>query len=103
MRATLRQLALGFCALLFLTGDSFFVTEQELECEQAASYLARCCPGFDAHRLWCTEESGCPGSYPALAVPTSKCLQGRSCEQLQADGWCRLTAPSQGGPVPTCP
>jgi hypothetical protein len=78
--------------LLFVTRCSSGWRQDELECEQAANQLIKCCPGFDAESLSCTYSEGCGTSYPALTVADSRCIDNESCDTLVATGVCTRAA-----------
>lgn len=87
--------------------------EDEMECEEAMSYLAKCCPGFQKAQASCTYSSGgCGGGLtvaPVLTVDESHCIQHRSCDDLRSSGVCDRAAhlpyvpPSSVTPQPVCP
>lgn len=71
--------------------------EDVVLCEEAVSYLTSCCDRFDAHAIACryhydSTESGCSTSIdaesPALSLDESRCIVGRSCAALRANGIC---------------
>jgi hypothetical protein len=68
--------------------------QDELECEQAANQLLKCCPGFDPSTLSCSYSTGCGTSYPALTVAESECIDNESCETLVATGVCARASDS---------
>ncbi len=78
----------GLIALLFVTRCTDGFREDELECEQAADQLAKCCPTFQPMNLNCSYSSGCGTSYPALTVDESQCIESESCEKLVASYVC---------------
>ena len=88
-------LALAMCA-----------TDDEVHCEEAAARLAACCPGFDPRGLDCQAGPGCHA--PRIVADDGKCIEGKSCETLVADGTCdraRYVAgsgPSVPNPYPVC-
>jgi hypothetical protein len=75
-------------ALLFSCGDQLL--PDEIDCEEAVSYLEHCCPGFQPGRLACVyKQEGCSGAtHPALSVDDSTCIRGESCSTLAATGVC---------------
>jgi len=83
----LRRFGLALGAFLALTAENLSIDQDELQCEQAVAYLASCCPGFDNAGINCTA-GGCV--RPDLDLPTSKCLQSLSCDQVVARGLCNL-------------
>jgi hypothetical protein len=78
-------LVVALVAVLHCTGG---FREDEVECEQAAAHLAKCCPGFDAAQLSCAYSNDCGVHYPALTVEDSKCIQSTPCDRLVATGVC---------------
>ena len=72
------------------------LTDDEVHCEEAAARLADCCPGFDPAGLDCTT-GRCSG--PTLGVDEDRCIRGRSCEALVADGTCARAVAVAGGPA----
>ena len=83
----LRWLAL--LAALVLPLACGLIPQDELECEQAVSHLAECCPGFQTQRLVCATEGGC-GSHtsPSLDIGDSECLNRLDCNELRLGGYC---------------
>lgn len=81
------------------------MTDDEVHCEEAASRLTDCCPGFDPAGLDCTA-GACSG--PRLNVDDGKCIQAKSCEVLVADGTCDRARSAAGigpavpDPYPVC-
>ncbi len=81
-------------------------TEDEVHCEEAAARLQRCCPGFDPRGLDCETRPAC--HTPRLSLDESRCIEGRSCESLVADGTCDRaryatgSGPSVPDPYPIC-
>jgi hypothetical protein len=57
-----------------------------VHCEEAVAHLSDCCPGFVARGFDCTEGPGC--NSPALLEDQGRCIEGKSCEALVADGTC---------------
>lgn len=90
---------LGILALGALTCG---IPEDDLQCEEAASHMANCCPGFDPKRLGCATIPGCygDGAYP-LPIQTSKCITDMSCDQIVAKSLC--TQFFSGGLQEVCP
>lgn len=69
------------------------VGERELECEEAAVRLQDCCDDFDPTTMSCAYEWSCGGDgdlEPSLRTSTAECIQGLSCEELNASGVCHL-------------
>jgi hypothetical protein len=88
--------------------------EDEMECEEAMNYLARCCAGFQKAQASCTYSSsgGCGNGVavaPIFTVDESHCIQHRSCDELRSSGVCERAAhlpyvpPSSSTPQPVCP
>lgn len=79
-------------ALLFLLVSSRGASglrEDDLQCEQAASHLEECCPGFDVTKLSCAFSSGCGDTrYTAFSIAESECIQDTDCKTLIANGVC---------------
>jgi hypothetical protein len=75
--------------VLFLARCQGGLRDDELDCEQAASQLASCCPGFEPTELSCAYgPSGCNTSFPALTVAESECIVSESCPTLVSTGVC---------------
>jgi hypothetical protein len=67
------------------------MTKEELACEEAASRLIDCCPGFDARRMPCVESEGggCNKvASPVLTERASSCILDTSCDALRGRGSC---------------
>jgi hypothetical protein len=64
----------------------------ELDCEEAVSVLADCCPGFDTSPLQCivAPPQGCNGggTSPALSQDDSACIRTETCAELISSGVC---------------
>jgi hypothetical protein len=75
----LLAVALAFCGL----------TEDAVLCEEAAARLSQCCPGFSPNQLRC-EMPTFPVGCAEVDVQTdeSRCIMGRTCEDLRGDGTC---------------
>jgi|SRR5579883_1889843 len=99
---------LGVAALvaaLFACGDGSVhdndnFREDVLLCEDAVSYLADCCPGFDPHAIACQysydyKPGGCDTGpttdsvSPALSVGESRCITSLTCDTLRGTGVCQ--------------
>jgi hypothetical protein len=92
-------------ALVFACGDA--LQQDELDCEEAVSYLEGCCAGFDTRSLRCVDD-GCGGQQPDISESQSACIRARSCEELVASGVCQRAQqalPGSGGTSTTqvCP
>jgi hypothetical protein len=72
-------------ALVFACGDA--LQQDELDCEEAVSYLEGCCPGFDTRGLSCVD-NGCGGHNPDISEPQSACIRAEGCHELVASGVC---------------
>ena len=86
-RNFLLRFLVGSVAFVALSG-SFGIDQEEFECEQAAARLADCCPGFDAHSLYCYK-GGCGSAPIDLSQDQSDCIIGAACAALQASGACK--------------
>jgi hypothetical protein len=63
--------------------------QDELDCEQAVSYLQGCCPAFAGATVRCVAASGCGTSVsPALSIEESQCILAESCDQVIDSGLC---------------
>jgi hypothetical protein len=98
-------LTAGTLALVFACGDA--LQQDELDCEEAVSYLEGCCPGFDTRGLKCIDD-GCGGHSPDISEPQSACIRAERCQALVASGVCRRAEqalPGSGGSSMTqvCP
>jgi hypothetical protein len=89
----LRRLPSSLAAFLvvvgaFACGDS--LRQDELDCEEAVSYLNGCCPGFQAtSNLQCVHGEGCGNTtFPAISQDLSTCIRSESCQDLVATGVC---------------
>src|SRR5271166_522110 len=95
----------GSVALVFACGDA--LQQDELDCEEAVSYLEGCCAGFDTSALRCVDD-GCGGHLPDISEPQSACIRTESCRELVATGVCeraQTALPGSGGTSTTqvCP
>jgi hypothetical protein len=102
--------AIVVALLGFRCADGF--RQDELECENAMSALARCCTGFQADQASCDYSSNsCDDTvtYPVFAVSESSCIQHEGCSDLRASGVCDraqhlpYVPPSASAPEPICP
>jgi hypothetical protein len=82
--------------------------KDELDCEEAVSYLQGCCPGFDGAQIECTDwPKGCNAGHaewdesPAITEEQSACIRAESCSTLIATGVCARA--QKAGPVWTGP
>ncbi len=82
----LQGVGLAVGAFLTLSAETLEIDEQELECEQAVAHVNECCPGFDPHRFNCTFIA-CE-SHPNLSIDESRCIEGKSCDEIRARGLC---------------
>jgi hypothetical protein len=92
--------------VLLACGDP--LRPDELDCEEAVSVLASCCPRFDAHELRCIYSAplGCEGVtvYPDITIAESACIRGKSCSALVSTGVCtRAQQADQVGAAQVCP
>jgi hypothetical protein len=63
--------------------------QDELECEEAVSYLQGCCPSFAGATVTCVHDVGCGvGSETALSIDESECILAESCDQIVASHLC---------------
>jgi len=79
---------------------------EELLCEEAATHLARCCPGMHPDRLSCTfVDEGCSedgrGIDPDLSESEGRCWRALSCDEIRGRGVCTTLADPEGG-APRC-
>jgi hypothetical protein len=79
-------LAAGTLALVFACGDA--LQQDELDCEEAVSYLEGCCPGFDTRAVHCVYD-GCSDQHPDISEPQSACIRAESCQELATTGVCQ--------------
>jgi hypothetical protein len=92
---------LGLSALVADGG----LRQDELDCEEAASYLESCCPDFTP-TFACTYTSGCSeNTAPALSISDSQCILAESCDQIVSSGLCtrvqNLPSPMGSSTEPT--
>lgn len=101
-RVRVGRAAIALLLFVFVTRCGGGIRQDELECQQAAAYLAECCPGFDPKTLVCAYLDGvCGTNYPELDVGTSECIVGSSCESLVATGTCAgASGLADAGPFP---
>lgn len=81
-------------ALLAIAFAFCGITQSAVKCEESAAHLAECCPSFVANFLKC-ETPQFPTGCAEVDVESdqARCILGRSCAELQADGTCdRATA-----------
>jgi hypothetical protein len=102
-------------AVLFACGAP--LRQDELDCEEAVSVLASCCPGFQDSQLQCVyNAAGCSGTtYPALTMGDSSCIRSETCATLVSSGVCSRaqsarsyvlgdsSEPNASQPAPVCP
>ncbi|MBI4699570.1 MAG: hypothetical protein HY744_00140 [Deltaproteobacteria bacterium] len=90
-RSPWRIAALSLVVLATAGGSG--LREDELECEQAAAHLLRCCPTLHPGALACQYETGCgPTVETTFSVPESQCIQSLSCEQIDERRLCERVA-----------
>ena len=92
-------------ALVFACGDA--LQQDELDCEEAVSYLEGCCPGFDTRALRCVDD-GCGGNRPDISEAQSACIRAESCQELVGTGVCQraqqaVAASTDQAPTQVCP
>jgi hypothetical protein len=76
---------LGLSALVADGG----LRQDELDCEEAVSYLQGCCPDFGGATVACVHDVGCQtGVETALSIEESQCILAESCDQVMATGLC---------------
>jgi len=77
----------ALASAVFTCGEG--IREDVLSCEEAVARLAKCCPGFDAGKVYC-RYSGCGSEvwYPALDLDESHCVRDSSCEMLRTNDVC---------------
>ena len=78
--------ALAIVTMTAFTAHGNF-NEQELDCEEVASFVASCCPGFSAAKLSCTN-NGCDNHYADLSIAESECILALSCSEIRSRGLC---------------
>jgi hypothetical protein len=68
--------------------------QDEIDCEQAVSYLQGCCPNLDPSNVVCVHDRGCSTHIdPELTIAESQCILATSCHDAIATGICeRLRA-----------
>lgn len=67
------------------------IEDDELKCEEGASRLETCCPGFNPQRLNCQNQQGCNTSLvPVITERASDCLRAKTCEEIVTKGSCEL-------------
>jgi len=83
------KLVIGILGLSTLVADGG-LTQDQLDCEEAVSYLQGCCPGFQASEtVACESDQGCGSSTePALSISDSQCIVSLSCSDLVSQGIC---------------
>lgn len=96
----------GACVLgLTLLMADGGLRQDEIECEEAFSYLQSCCPQ-GALPTHCVHQTGCDGTVtvPGISIEESQCILSQSCEALAASFFCKQTF-SPGAPpiVEVCP
>ena len=85
-----RWIRVAICAL----GVSTLVADgglrqDEIDCEEAISYLDGCCPGFQGGTVACVHDSGCGTvTDTALSIEESQCIVAESCDQIVSSGIC---------------
>jgi hypothetical protein len=87
--------------LLALVVCDYTASDDEVRCEEAVARLARCCPGFDARGLDCTDNApGCGNTVIDAGV--GRCIERRGCAELVEDGTCDRASylAGSGPPVP---
>jgi hypothetical protein len=94
---TLRKLLFGAMAPLAVGVACGGIHQDELDCEEAVTRLATCCPGFDSNIVGCessqtTTTDGCNSTttttYPALTSGEESCIRSEACGALVASGVC---------------
>jgi hypothetical protein len=86
---------LGLTALIAGGG----LRQDEIDCEQAVSFLQGCCPDWAGATVSCVQDTGCGTSVsPALSIDESQCILAESCAQVVQSGLCErvknLVSPS---------
>ena len=72
--------------------------KDEVECEETAARLAKCCSPEVIDALNCRYSAGCGVVEPDLSVNESRCLRKLSCAQINADNICgRILSRSERG------
>jgi hypothetical protein len=63
--------------------------QDEIECEEAVSYLQGCCPDFAGASIACVHDSGCGSTVePALSIEESQGILSQGCSQIVGSGLC---------------
>ncbi len=63
--------------------------QDEIDCEQAVSYLEGCCPAASLRPVACVRNDGCfVDVYPDLSIAESQCILATSCQDAIAHGVC---------------
>lgn len=65
--------------------------QDELECQQAANQLIKCCPAFNAPVDSCSYRQGCEGTpttMPGLSIADSQCVANMDCATLVRTNVC---------------
>lgn len=76
---------LGLSALVADGG----LRQDEIECEEAVSYVQSCCPGFVSGTVACVHDTGCGVTTDtALSISESECILAESCDEIVATGLC---------------
>ena len=108
-RRSLRGRGVAVAAGLLLTALGLrCIRGDELQCENAVTRLADCCPTFPRIEGYCDYSEGCGTYYPTISESDARCIARSSCEDLVASGVCDRAAtaprPSEGNPGPDlCP
>jgi hypothetical protein len=116
-RVRLRSPLLIVAGIVVLFACGAPLRQDELDCEEAVSVLASCCPGFQSSQLQCIyDDPGCGGTtYPALTLSDSACIRSETCATLVSSGVCSRAqmargyvlgdpnAPDETQPPPVCP
>ena len=89
----------AFVACSFSSNDTNNFRPDVVYCEEALSYLASCCPNFDAGAVSCQyayysgatcfDKDGVPSGYaPTFRQSESQCILDESCKTLVSTGVC---------------
>ncbi len=63
--------------------------QDEIDCENAISYLQGCCPDFTGETVACVHDEGCGTiTDTALSIEESQCIVAESCAQVVSSGIC---------------
>ena len=88
VRDTIAALALAVGVCAFLTAGPGF-RRDEVECEEAAVKIDKCCDGVSVSQINCDYSSGCGDPiYPDISPAESICIRDGACSDLRRNGVC---------------